>query len=179
MNKKITMYGLFAVGSLALFGTTLATSLAAEGTSNLVVNTTECNGLGLERVGGFGLGFGSGFDRMLQDQADILGISVDDLKALHNEGKTIVDILAEQGMDQESFHKAMQSKRTEFIQSEVAAGNITQDQADAMVEHMQNHEPGDGANFKRSNNGNGLDQGMRGMRGGFGLNINQADSQNN
>ncbi len=147
MNNKIAMYGLFALGATALFGSTLATSMAAEDTTNY---NTECDGSMLHRGG---QKYGPKFEQRLEVQSEILGLSVDEIKALHEEGKRMPEILEDQGIDFEVFHEAMKTKHIEFINAEVAAGNMTQKKADGILERMENHVPGERPEFSKGGRG--------------------------
>ena len=63
---------------------------------------------------------------------DVLGLTMDELKAAREEGVSIKDLLAEQGLDREAIQEAMQSAHDDAIAQAVADGVITQAQADAL-----------------------------------------------
>ena len=54
-------------------------------------------------------GNGFGFERMLSEKAEILGISGDELQSQLGE-KTFLEIAEEQGVNQDTFHEAMETK---------------------------------------------------------------------
>lgn len=87
---------------------------------------------------------------------EVLGLSMDELKAAREEGVSIRDLIAEQGLDRDAIHEAMQSAHEEAVARAVEEGVITQEQADALTH-------GDG--FGR---GGGPFPG-RGGRGGHGM----------
>lgn len=68
--------------------------------------------------------------------AEVFDLTTDELDALHNEGKTLWDYAQEQDMTQEEFSARMIEARTQALEAAVAAGVITQEQADWMLERM-------------------------------------------
>jgi len=66
--------------------------------------------------------------------AQALGISVADLQAAHEEGKTVRTLIDELGLDRETFHTNMEAAHEAAIQQAVADGVITQEQADQIQE---------------------------------------------
>ncbi len=63
---------------------------------------------------------------------EVLGLTMDELQAAREEGVSIKDLLAEQGLDREAIQEAMQNAHNEAITQAVADGVITQAQADAL-----------------------------------------------
>ena len=68
--------------------------------------------------------------------AETFDISTDELEALHDEGKTLWTYAQEQGMTQEEFSAKMIEARGKALEAAVAAGVISQEQADWMLERM-------------------------------------------
>ncbi len=101
--------------------------------------------------------------------AEALGISVADLTAAREAGKTIRDLLTEQNLDAQTFHTQMQAAMDKAISKAVADGVITQAQADALK--AAKGERG-GAHGRRGGmpggQRGGMPGGQRGGRGGFG-----------
>ena len=129
MKSKIAIYSVFAIGAMALFGATLATTSAASP--------------GQYFSQPLGMGNGVGFDKMMESKADVLGMSVDEIKDMHNDGIMLHDILEDKGIDMDEFHDKMMENHKEFLQEQVSAGNITQEQADKRLEWMEKrHEEG-------------------------------------
>ncbi|MEJ2209138.1 MAG: hypothetical protein P8129_08900 [Anaerolineae bacterium] len=79
---------------------------------------------------------GWGDSSMLAVAAEQLGMSQDDLVAALQDGSTIADLAAEQGVDLQDIVDAYVAQRSEDLTAAVEAGRITQEQADAMIEHM-------------------------------------------
>lgn len=101
--------------------------------------------------------------QMFQKQADLLGISVDELKNDWAQGKTFQQIAQEKGITQDQLKTKMQDlmkqKMKDDLQVLVQQGVITQAQADQRLQYLQNR-PQDG------NRGRGM---MRGFHHGWGL----------
>ncbi len=98
-------------------------------------------GRGFGRHGGFGHGmfgwdgdgeYGPLHETMQAAIAAALGMTVEELEAAHEEGKTGWDIAQEQGLTEEEFSTLMSDARTAAFEQAVADGTITQEQADWM-----------------------------------------------
>jgi hypothetical protein len=64
--------------------------------------------------------------------AEALGLTVEELDAAHEDGKTAWDIAEEQGISEEDFFSLMSAARSAALEQAVADGSITQEQADWM-----------------------------------------------
>jgi hypothetical protein len=64
--------------------------------------------------------------------AQVLGMSVDELQAARQDGKTMADLLEEKGMTQAEFEEALTTAKEAAIAQAVTDGVITQAQADAI-----------------------------------------------
>src|SRR3989338_2205849 len=131
-------------------------------------------GTGVASAGGMGMcGGGFGFvaatpdevasrhQTMFQNEATLLGISVDDVKSGWAEGKTIGEIATAHGITADQLAQKMKDARGAQMKSQLQAlvdkGIITQAQADSRLKVMQN--------FSQNRKGNGAMG--KGMRGGF------------
>jgi lambda repressor-like predicted transcriptional regulator len=74
--------------------------------------------------------------------AKALGITAEELQAARAEGKTLVELVNELGLDAATVRTAMRTARQEAIQQAVADGVITQEQADEINSHPGPHGPG-------------------------------------
>lgn len=78
---------------------------------------------------------------MFARQAELLGISVDEVKDAWATGQNIFELAKAKGISEEDLKAKMQSMREakmkEELQSLVSAGVITQAQADSRLQHMQ------------------------------------------
>lgn len=87
-------------------------------------------------------------EKMVEAHAEILGLTTEELQALHDEGKTFEEILEMQGLTKEEFKESAkayhQAKIKAYLDQLVADGELTQEEADAkyaaMLEKMENHE---------------------------------------
>ena len=119
--------------------------------------------------GGFGLGGGSW--TMFDTVAEALGLTPEEFFAELRAGKTMEEIAEEQGVEVEEVHDAINAARVEAmrerIEQAVADGRISQEQADWLLEGLeQGFFPMImGQSF---GSGHGMRGGFgRGMRGGF------------
>ncbi len=126
MKSKIAIYSVFAIGAMALFGATLAATSAASPGQYFS-----------QRLGMGNFNNDIGFDKMMESKADALGMSVDEIKDMNNDGKMFHDILEDKGIDMDAFHEKMMVSHEELLQEQVAAGNITQEQADERLQWME------------------------------------------
>ncbi len=88
--------------------------------------------------------------------AKVLGMTTDELAAELKAGKTPTEIAQARGMDADALHKALAKER---VRQAVEAGEMTQEQADWLLQGIENgYTP----------RGPGFAHGMRGGRHGFG-----------
>ena len=82
------------------------------------------------------------FTEMMGQQANLLGISQEQMKAYWAEGKNLKEIAEAQGLTQEQLQTKMQNARAqnmqEHLQVLVSQGVITQEQADARLANVAN-----------------------------------------
>ena len=102
---------------------------------------------------------------MFERQAQILGISVEEVKNYWAEGKTIREIMEERNISEEQIQARMKEIQLQemesFLQTLVEKGVITQDQANKRLEVMQNQLE----NGKVGKMGRGFPRGMGFGRG--------------
>lgn len=84
-----------------------------------------CNGEG--RRGGRGLG----------TAADVIGIESDALREALNDGQSIADVAAANGVDAEDVIDALVAEKTERIDGAVESGRLTQDEADERLAELE------------------------------------------
>ncbi len=102
--------------------------------------------------------------------AAALNLSVEDLQAAIDGGQTLTEIAEAQGVDLDTLKSTLSADRLEAMKTtlaeKVAAGDITQEQADAMLEKMESGDfPGRGGMMDGQD---GSRDGMRGHPGGRG-----------
>ncbi len=89
------------------------------------------------RQGGFGGMMAGTQSSLLSVAAEELGMTLDELTAELQDGKTIADVAAEKGVEPQAIADAFLAQRAEWLAGAVADGRITQQQADWMLENMQ------------------------------------------
>jgi polyhydroxyalkanoate synthesis regulator phasin len=91
------------------------------------------------RAGGFGGMMGGSQSSLLSVAAETLNMSVEDLTAaLENENtNTIAAVATANGVDPQAIVDAFVAQRAEWLAESVADGRITQEQADYMLDHME------------------------------------------
>jgi polyhydroxyalkanoate synthesis regulator phasin len=95
--------------------------------------------------------------------AEVLGLSVEDVRTAIAGGQTLAEIASANGMDTEDFKSALLENVKGSLDEKVSAGDITRDQADRLYERLSeniddivNHEPwqpGEGRPFPRFQRG--------------------------
>jgi hypothetical protein len=95
---------------------------------------------------------------MFQEQATILGLSIDDVKNAWAEGKSLQQLATEKGITQEQLQTKMKELRTSQMKTQLQAlvdkGIITQTQADKRLATLQ---------AKVEQGGKRMGRGFRGM----------------
>lgn len=103
-------------------------------------------GSGMMRGGrGFGQGaYGPMHTYMINALAEKLGLSVEDLQAKIDAGERPYDIAKAAGLTDEQIQSLMEQAHDEALKAAVAAGALTQEQADWMDQHMEQMWQGGG-----------------------------------
>jgi hypothetical protein len=100
---------------------------------------------------------------MFQNEATLLGLSIDDVKSAWAQGKTLQQLATDHGITADQLQQKMKDARAAQLKTKlqtlVDKGIITQAQADQRLQFLQN----------AAQNMKGGHMGMRGFRGGFGL----------
>jgi hypothetical protein len=117
---------------VAISDTQVATSEAVSAADTPSDVTTDC-GMGRH------LGSGPGFEKMLDQKAEILNLTTDELQAKLDEGKTFIEIAEEQGVTYTDIQNYMNAQFEENLQARVDSGFLTQEQADQFrTQHNEN-----------------------------------------
>lgn len=103
---------------------------------------------------------------MFQEQANLIGASLEEVKNAWAEGKNFMTLAKEKGVTEEQLQTKMKAKRDETMKTQlqnlVSKGVITQAQADKRIATMQ-------TKLAEKGNGKPMGHGMKGMMGGFGF----------
>lgn len=158
MKRKYVLYGLMPMFLLGLAGVSAATA-SAHGWFG--------RGADIDPV----TAAADQTERFAQE-AEVLGISVDQVKEYWAQGKNVRDIIDELNLDETAVQERMHTERLTnmkaHIQALVDQGVITQAQADTRIAFMETNEGKFTGRGEGRGNGNG---GMRGM--GMGFNVAQ------
>ncbi|MCG2690324.1 hypothetical protein L6252_03555 [Candidatus Parcubacteria bacterium] len=142
-TKRIVPLVLVSLGVLALSGSALAFGGWGSGISKATPEEQAQH-----------------FTAMMSQQATMLGITSDQMKAYWAEGKPMPEIMTELGLTKEQLQTKMQEMRKqnmqEHLQTLVSQGVITQAQADTRFAALES----------KTAKGFGGMMGFRGMRGG-------------
>lgn len=163
-NKKVVAIFIALVGILALAGGSLAFAQVTEMDGQRATFGRGQQHMRASLDGPHSQGMGLMDHEVMQEAvADALGLSVEQLEAAKAEGKTMVELAAEQGVDLADVHEALQGVRAELIQQAVEDGTITQEQADRLLSrplrlggpggHHRGHQGGQGCDHNGSYNG--------------------------
>ncbi|QHT62891.1 hypothetical protein GXP70_24995 [Paenibacillus lycopersici] len=85
---------------------------------------------GMMGHGGFGIGFGK---TDLTASAKLLGMSEEDLQTALKAGKSLADVAKEKGVDVQTLIDAQKQTIVDSLNTAVAAGKMTQEQADKAI----------------------------------------------
>ncbi len=110
-------------------------------------------------------------DEMEKALAAKLGMTEDEIEQRLASGETMLQIAESKGLTSEEFYQWMADARAEALKAAVAAGTITQAQADWMQQHMtqqqgQGFGPGSCGGMMGGQNGGGMMGGRWGRNGG-------------
>ena len=88
-------------------------------------------------MGGYGSGFAGGamHEYVFSALADALDLSVEDLSARLQDGQSIADIAESQGLSLDELADAHKAAFEQALQAAVEAGELTQEQADWILDH--------------------------------------------
>ena len=162
--KKRFMILAGAALAVVLLGVTVVVPVFAQEPTPTPKAPFGCHG------GGFGLWGGSW--TMFDAAAEALGLTPEEFFAGLHDGKTLDEIAEEQGVEVEAVHDAMNAIRVEAmreaIEQAVEDGRLTQEQADWLLEGLEQgfFPMGRSFGFGRGMKG-GFGHGMRGHFGSF------------
>lgn len=154
MKNKLLLYAIFPVIGLGLLGFNAANAHGLFGGFGGVANMTPDQIVDRQQ-------------NMFQNEANLLGISVDDIKNGWAEGKTLLQIAQDRGITKEVLQQKMEDAQTAQLKSQlqtlVDKGVITQAQADKRMQFV-NQQFSTGKYHKGFFRGMGFGRGMMGIR---------------
>jgi len=155
-NKlKIVAYSAIPLVGLAMLSANIASAHGFDGFGGMF-------GIG-SNTGGNSAEFSANLQTRFQNEANLLGISVDEIKSGWAQGKTIAEIAATHNITTDQLQQKFKDQRIVSmktnLQGMVSSGVITQAQADSRLSFMQ-------SNLDKAKTGKG-GKGMRGMHLGL------------
>lgn len=187
--KFVSIFALVALAALAVAGYAYAqgqnppSTQAPAGPDGAPAYGQGMMGGGMGRMMGRTNGtgtYGIMHDEMVAAFAEALDLSVEEVNAALANGDTMWTLAEAQGLTQEAFAQVMLDARTQALNDAVAAGTITQEQADFMLSRWETRSANGYGPGGAYCDGTGQRQGMaggRGMMGGRGRGFNQAPAQ--
>ncbi|MFA6391522.1 MAG: hypothetical protein WCW66_02035 [Patescibacteria group bacterium] len=148
--------GTVGIGFTMAQGATLSdTEVVTADTEVAVDNTTAVDD---DCMMGRGRGAGMGFEKMLDQKAEMLKLTVDELQAKLDEGKTFIEIAEEQGVTYTDIQSNMNAQFEENLQARIDSGFYTEEQAEQLrAQHEENsgnmHGMGMGNGMGKRNGG--------------------------
>jgi len=128
MTKKAKL--LVGVVTLAaVLALSLGSVAMAAGSTDTAAATTTCAG---QRYGNSWLS-----DICNEAVSDLLGMTPEEIRALRLEGKTLVEVAATKNITEAQLVEAIMTAKTAEIEARVAAGTLTQEQADVMLQNVE------------------------------------------
>jgi len=114
-------------------------------------------GYGHGRGGMMGWGYQNGpmHEAMVSALADELGLSVEEIETRHENGETLWEIAAAQGLSADEIQAVMFSAHDIALEEAVASGWLTEEQAQWMNEHMDQRWSGEYSGFSGHCGGGG------------------------
>lgn len=122
-------------------------------------------GYGHGMMGGYGYGYGmmgGGYDSFMYDYmvselAEALDLSPEEINESIQAGETPWQIAQAEGLSDEQIQQLMQDAHDQALQAAVDAGELTQEQADWMDQHMESMWSGEFSDFGPCHGTNGWD----------------------
>jgi hypothetical protein len=128
MKKGLKLLGLGVVG-VSIMALTFGGTVFAD-TPEKIDTQNYCAGYGWHGFQGEGA-------VCSETVSELLGLTTDELCDLRQEGKSLAEIAAEQGVTIDELVEAIMAEKIEAVQAAVVEGTITQEQADVMIQRME------------------------------------------
>ena len=128
MSKRIKMLAV-ALAAVVLLVVSGAAVALANGPTD-AGDTSACGGEGWGRYHGQGA-------ICSETVSVLLGLTPEEIQAQRQEGKSLVEIAAAQGVSEDALVEAIMAVKKEAVLAGVADGTLTQEQADLMLKQME------------------------------------------
>jgi hypothetical protein len=128
MSKRIKWLTITMV-VVAVLAIGIGATVASAATPTPTSNTQTC----------YGVGDGFRFGGVVIDEVvtNLLGMTEDEIHALRQQGQSLVQIAATKNITEQQLVDAIMAYKKTQIQARVTAGTITQDQANLMIQRME------------------------------------------
>ena len=127
MKTGLKLFGL-VVGLLAVMVLMLGTAVFAD-TPDETDSQRQCAGYGWNGIRGKGVD-------CPDTVSDLLGLTSEECRALCQEGNSVTEIAAEQGVTADELEDAIIAEYTAAVQTKVDDGALTQEQADLLIQKI-------------------------------------------
>ena len=127
MKTGLKLFGL-VVGLLAVMMLILGGSVLAD-TPDETDSQSQCAGYGWNGIKGNGVACSDTVN-------DLLGLTADECRVLCQEGNSLTEIAALQGVTVDELEEAMIAEKAAVIQAKVDGGTLTQEQADLLIQQI-------------------------------------------
>ncbi|MFC2004763.1 DUF2680 domain-containing protein [Chloroflexota bacterium] len=128
MKKGLKLLGL-AVGIVAIMALTLGSTVYADA-SDETGTQSHYAGYGWHGLRGEGV-------VCSETVSELLGLTPEELCELRQEGKSLAEIAVDQGVTVDELVEAIMAEKIEAVQVRVDDGTLTQEQADLMIQRME------------------------------------------
>ncbi|MDZ7798986.1 MAG: DUF2680 domain-containing protein [Patescibacteria group bacterium] len=125
--------------------------------STVLISGFIMNAAAEESNGFMGL-FGGDRDKMIENKAEVMGLSSEELQAKFDQGLNFHEIVEESGLSSEEMHEKMEAHKNAEIDNLVTEGKISEEYAQEIKQNMKERHQ------NRIENG-GFGQGMKRGRG--------------
>ena len=113
---------------------------------------------------GWGASFGQGTSEAV---SDLLGLTHEEMDTLRHEGRSMVEIAAAQGIDEDTLVEAIMATKRDALQQKVADGTLTAERVENMLQQMEQRTR-QAVNRTETGPFQDQDRGQRGFTDGMG-----------
>ena len=131
--KRITKIGLIATAGAAIMALGIGGAALAANPATTTTQAATTPGSFYGMMGQAAMPWNVCYDAI----SKLMGLTTQEIQTQQQAGKSLVQIAAAQGVNEDTLVNTIQTACKTALQTEVTAGTITQAQADQMVQNMQ------------------------------------------